>query len=53
MSTNVVFLVSVCLVFVVDAAPQDLGSPIRIAQCRALCLNKVSNRASLNLLGES
>ena len=26
----------------VQGAPQDLGSPIRIAQCRALCLDKVN-----------
>ena len=32
-----------CLLFLAaEAAPQDLGSPIRIAQCRALCLDKVN-----------
>ncbi|KAI9561748.1 ABC protein [Daphnia sinensis] len=33
-----VMLAACCLL--AQAAPQDLGSPIRIAQCRALCLNK-------------
>ncbi|KAK4002308.1 hypothetical protein OUZ56_004144 [Daphnia magna] len=33
-----VMVAACCLL--AEAAPQDLGSPIRIAQCRALCLNK-------------
>lgn len=35
-----VMVAACCLL--ADAAPQDLGSPIRIAQCRALCLDKVN-----------
>lgn len=43
MKVSFVMMVAVCcLVLVADAAPQDLGSPIRIAQCRALCLDKVN-----------
>ena len=42
-TTTSIFLLQVILIILaeVDAAPQDLGSPIRIAQCRALCLDKV------------
>lgn len=32
------------LVFFVDAGEQDVGSPLRVAQCRATCLQKVSRR---------
>lgn len=35
-------MVAACCCLLADAAPQDLGSPIRIAQCRALCLDKVN-----------
>ncbi|XP_057376291.1 uncharacterized protein LOC130697412 [Daphnia carinata] len=43
MQNSIVFIsfvmVAACCLLA-DAAPQDLGSPIRIAQCRALCLDK-------------
>ena len=38
-----VICILVALVSVTRAGPQDLGSPIRIAQCRAVCLHKVSH----------
>lgn len=42
MHSTIIVILAVCCWFSVDAAPQDLGSPIRIAQCRALCLDKVN-----------
>ena len=47
-SCIVVFVLAVVAVAGSLAAPQqqqqDLGSPIRIAQCRALCLDKVRKK---------
>lgn len=37
-----ILIISYWMVMSTEAAPQDLGSPIRIAQCRALCLDKVN-----------
>ena len=44
MSSSLLVTLVVCwwTLLSAEAAPQDLGSPIRIAQCRALCLDKVS-----------
>lgn len=44
-STSSILLISTVLFLTtIEAAPQDLGSPIRIAQCRALCLDKVQTK---------
>lgn len=50
-STSSILLISTVLFLTttIEAAPQDLGSPIRIAQCRALCLDKVQTKFLLFL----
>jgi len=40
MLSGVISMLLVFSVSVTRAGPQDLGSPIRIAQCRAICLDK-------------
>lgn len=40
-TSSILIISTILFLTTIEAAPQDLGSPIRIAQCRALCLDKV------------